>query len=85
MVASLDDHREVMGSEHQATITRILADSQALRDKGGVGFGIVFTSVPEVRMMHITPFGWPESLSELEVNKDWEANLKEMVRRGKTF
>ena len=66
-------------------IARMLAESQILRDNGGVGIGIIFIMVQAAGIVHITPFKWAELLSGVEYNKDWEADLKEMVRRGRTF
>jgi hypothetical protein len=89
LVSALEDNRQMvverLGPEQDAVITQMLAESQILRDNGGVGVSIIFILVPEANIGHITPFKWAEPLSGVNYNKDWEADLKEMVRRGTTF
>lgn len=88
MVSSLEDNRQLMveqvGPAQGAALSRILVDSQRISDQGGVGIAVVFTMVPVAGIAHLTPFGLPELVPDMQSNEDWEAFLKEMVEKGKT-
>lgn len=75
---------EQMGQGQEEIFVPILAQSQGIYDKGGIGIGIMLILVPKGGIVHITPFGMPERLTEADVrpNKQWEMDLKEMVKRG---
>jgi hypothetical protein len=88
MVSSLEENRQIMveqfGSVHGDALTRIIANSQRLSDNGGVGVGVVFILVPAANIAHLTPFEWPELITGVEPNENWEAFLKEQVAGGHT-
>jgi len=87
-VSSLSETRQLvvqkLGPEQDVLFTQFLAQSKDIRDKGGVGIALMMIMVPQAGIVHMTPFGMPDLLTEADVrlNKDWEANLKVMVERG---
>jgi hypothetical protein len=87
-VSSLSETRQLvvqkLGPEQDVLFTQFLAQSKDIRDKGGVGIALMMIMVPQAGIVHMTPFGMPDMLTEADVrlNKDWEANLKVMVERG---
>lgn len=87
-VSSLSDTRQLvvqkLGPEQDVLFTQFLAQSQDIRNKGGVGIAMMAIMVPQAGILHMTPFGMPDMLTEADVrlNKDWEENLKAMVERG---
>lgn len=90
-VSSLSETRQLaaekLGPGQDVIFTQILAQSEDIRDKGGIGMGLMMIMVPEAGIAHMTPFGMPESFTEADVrpNADWETNLKDMVERGITI
>lgn len=78
---------EKLGPENDAMFTQLFAQSQAVREKGGVGVGLMLIIVPKASIMHITPFELSEPFDEavVPVNSNWEADLKYMVEKGITF
>jgi hypothetical protein len=75
---------EQVGPAQDAVITRILAKSQLLGDKGGVGIPVMFIMVPMAGIVHLTPFELPELVTEVELNENWEELLKQKVAVGHT-
>ena len=88
LVSSLDDNREMMvqqvGPAQDAALSRILLNSKHLADKGGVGIAVMFIMVQMAGIVHLAPFELPELVTEIQVNNDWEAYLKQTVERGIT-
>lgn len=86
-VGILSDAQEDLGPHVSESFALAKAKTMAIRQRGGMGVPLMIINVPVVKLAHVTPLGCEDSLNEVDcpVNKNWERDLKEMVRRGQAF
>jgi len=81
-IAQADD--KAVEEQINSSFNRVLKQSHALQEKGGVGSVITLIQVQGTRVLHITPFSCEESVDEkvLPYDEQWDSRFVRDVENG---
>lgn len=87
-VGSIADARESLKStlpDVDRVFAGVAEQSEAIRKQHGVGIVIVAVHVMPLEVIQLVPFGIPESLETLHVDREWKSRLVSMIAAGRVI